>query len=59
MDWNTYPCDKCEDGINTCKDCISYGDCKHVNQCICCKCIECEEWEMKQKIANSAKEYHK
>ena len=45
MDWNTYPCDKCEDGINTCKNCIDYG-----NMCICCKCDKCEEWEFVQTI---------
>ena len=50
MDWNTYPCDKCEDGMNTCKDCIDYGNCSHVNMCICCKCDKCEEWEFAQPI---------
>ena len=48
MDWKTYPCDKCEDGIQTCKQCSDYGKCKHVNQCICCKCEDCEIWEREQ-----------
>lgn len=52
MDWNNYPCDKCTEGIETCKDCIQYGDCNHVNQCICCKCRECELWEFEQALKN-------
>ena len=62
MDWTNYPCDKCVEGIQTCKDCIDYGNCNHINQCIdygncnhinqciCCKCEECELWEFEQTL---------
>lgn len=50
-----YPCDKCEDGIKMCNECVREAQnnmwstqldgCTQVNECYSCKCQELEEWE--------------
>ena len=45
---SNYPCSKCEDCKELCKDCQDKATCEGTNYCRACNCIELEDYEMRE-----------